>query len=96
MNYPSLSSFFLFLTGRPEGFQQAVAYKTHQQLMTISVENVGGVFGSVDRGEIEHGHVRLAIMVAGEFEPGHLVVGRKICRLLGVSEKVAETGANLW
>ena len=48
--------------------------------MTVPLENVGGVFSGVNRREIEHGHVRLAVMVTSELQARHFIICGKIGR----------------
>lgn len=64
--------------------QQAVADQRHQEVVAVALAHHGGVFRSVHAGEVEHGHVGLAVVVDGEVQRGQLVVGGEICSLAGV------------
>lgn len=71
-------------TGRPKGFQQAVAYQAHEHLMAVPLQHPGGILGCEHGREIEHGHVRLSVVIDGEIHVRQLVIGWKIGRLPGV------------
>lgn len=67
--------------------QQAVAHQRHQQVVAVALAHHGGVFRSVHAGEVEHGHIGLAVVVDGEVQRGQLVVGGEICSLAGVRQQ---------
>lgn len=67
--------------------QQAVANQRHQEAVAVALAHHGGVFGGVHAGEVEHGHVGLAIVVDGEVQRGQLVVGGEIRSLTGVRQQ---------
>lgn len=64
--------------------QQAVADQRHQQIVAVALAHHGGVFRGVHAGEVEHGHVGLAVVVNGKVQRGQLVAGGEVCSLTGV------------
>lgn len=67
--------------------QQAVADQRHQEVVALALAHHGGVFGSVHTGEVEHGHIRLPVVVDGKVQRGQLVVGREISSLTGIRQQ---------
>lgn len=67
--------------------QQAVSHQRHQQLVAVALAHHGGVLRGVHAGEVEHGHIGLAIVVDGEVQCGQLVAGGEIGSLAGVGQQ---------
>lgn len=67
--------------------QQAVADQRHQEVVAVALAHHGSVFRSVHTGEVEHGHVRLPVVVDGKVQRGQLVVGGEISSLTGIRQK---------
>ena len=58
-----------------------------QQTMAVSLHHPGRVVRRVHRGEVEHGHVRLAIVVHGEVQVWQLALGGEVGRFPCVLEQ---------
>jgi len=56
-------------------------------MAAVTLAHHGGVLGRVHAGEVEHGHVRLPIVVHGEVQRGQLVVGAEVGGLAGVAQQ---------
>lgn len=67
--------------------QQAVADQRHQEVVAVALAHHGGVFRSVHAGEVEHGHVGLAVVVDGKVQRGQLVAGGEVGSLAGVRQQ---------
>ena len=51
--------------------------------MAVTLEDSSGVVGSVHRGEVKHGNVRLAVVVDRKVKMRQLAFGGKVRRLSG-------------
>lgn len=67
--------------------QQAVTDQRHQEVVAPALAHHGGVFRSVHTGEVEHGHIRLPVVVDGKVQRGQLVVGGEIGSLTGIRQQ---------
>lgn len=67
--------------------QQAVSHKCNQKLVAIALAHHGGILWGIHAGEVEHGYVRLPIVVDGKVQCGQLVVGGEIRSLTGVRQQ---------
>ena len=63
---------------------QAVPDQAHEQLLAAALPHQRGVLCAVHAGEVEHGHVRLAVVVHGEVQAGQPVARGESRRLAGV------------
>ena len=64
--------------------QQAVPHQREQQGSVVSPAHHGRRLRGVHAGEVEHGHVRLAVVVHGEVQAGQPVARGESRRLAGV------------
>ena len=67
------------LTATGAYLQQTVSNKSHQQPVTIFLHNTRGVLSHKHRCEVEHGHIRLPVMIDSILKEGELLIGGEIC-----------------
>ena len=54
--------------------EQAIPNEAHEQPVAANLVGAAGVLGSEHRGEVEHGHVRVSVVVNCKVQVWHLVV----------------------
>lgn len=67
--------------------QKAISNQSYQQLVSVLLPYECSVFRRIHAGEVEHGYVRLSVVVHGVVQRWQLVVGAEVSRLPGVGEQ---------
>lgn len=67
--------------------QEAVPHQSHQQLVPVVLPHQGRILGGIHAREVEHGHVRLPVVVDGEVQRRQLLLGGEVGCLPGVAQQ---------